>query len=77
MEIALERIEFDNEEVHIEGENRVRIIPGYVDVEYAAKIGKEWLEGELRGIPYNYYVNLGHKGLIEKIKERLQEEGGG
>lgn len=73
MKIVLERIDFYNEEIGTEGEDYVSIVPNYVVIDYNEKIGNEWLRGELRDVPYNYYVNLGHKGLIEKIKERLQQ----
>lgn len=72
MNIVLERIEFYNNEVVGEDGRATGIVPDTVDVSYNAQIGKEWVEGVLRDIPYNYYVNLSHQGLRDKIKERLQ-----
>lgn len=73
MEIVLDRIDFYSEELHIDGEDRIAMLPSYVDVDYFAKIGRRWLRGTLGNIPYNYYVNLGHEGLINKINEGLQQ----
>lgn len=73
MQIVIERIDFYNEEIYVDGEeNCGSVIPSYVEVDYNVRIGNGWLKGALRDIPFDDYVKFTHHGLIIEIESRLK-----
>ncbi|MFD1066682.1 hypothetical protein [Oceanobacillus locisalsi] len=71
MKIVIDRINFHNEEVYADG-NCTGILSLYVEIDYNANVGNEWLQGTLEKIPYDNYIKLTHDELIKEIELRLK-----
>lgn len=71
MVIVLDRIDFYNNNIVIDDEP-IDIKPDFVEIDFRVKIGKGWLQGTLRDVPYKEYIELSHAALIDEIKKHLE-----
>lgn len=72
MKIAIERVDFHNEQIHAVGEGFVKFVPCSVNVEYTVKVKGGQMRGEMN-IPFDAYENLTYKGLIELIEQASED----